>query len=85
MILALITSESAHPVIQVEPLKRFWDNSEIFLLLIVNNNKYSLHGVDNIIFGISMPDYPSKTVERKSLRLFCNFGLFCLLYSYKQQ
>ena len=33
MILALITSESAHPIIQVEQLKqRFWHNSEICLL-----------------------------------------------------
>ena len=32
MILVLITLESAHPIIQVEPLKpRFWDNSEICL------------------------------------------------------
>ena len=33
MILALITSESAHPIIQVEQLKQhFWHNSEICLL-----------------------------------------------------
>ena len=31
--------------------------------LVVNNNKYLSHVVDNIIFGISVPDYPSRTVE----------------------
>ena len=34
----------------------------------------------SIIFGISVLDYPSRTVESKSLRLFWNFGIFCLLY-----
>ena len=58
--------------------------------LVVNNNKYLpyvfvltkylLNVVDNNIFGISIPNYPSRTVESNSLRLFCNFGVFCLLY-----
>ena len=40
--LTLIYSESAYPTIPVEPLKsRFWNNSEIYLLLVVNDNKYS--------------------------------------------
>ena len=38
------------------------------------------HLVDNIIFGISVPDYPSRAVESNSLRSFWNFGIFCLLY-----
>ena len=31
--------------------------------LVVNNNKYLSHVVDNIIFGINVPDYPTRTVE----------------------
>ena len=58
----------------------FWDNSEICLLFSRKQQQILSYVVDNIIFGISVPDYPSKTVESKSLRLFCNFGLFCLLY-----
>ena len=54
-------SESAHPITPVEPLKSFL-------------GQFSLpHIVDNIIFGISVPDYPSRTVESKCLRLFWNF------------
>ena len=42
----------------------------------VNNYKYLSYVVDNIIFGISTPDYPSRTFESKSLRLFCNLVYF---------
>ena len=52
----------------------------ICLLLVVNSNKYLSYVVDNVIFGISVPDNPSRTVESNSLRLFCNFGVFCLPY-----
>ena len=48
--------------------------------LVVNNNKYLSYVIDNIIFGISVPDYPSRIVESNSLRLFWNFCIFCLLY-----
>ena len=41
----------------------FVHNSEICLLLFLKNKKYLLHVVDNIIIGISVPDYPRKTVE----------------------
>ena len=57
--------------------------------LVVNNNKYLSYIVDNIIFGISVllfsvySDYPSRTVESKSLRLFWNFSKFCLPYEFK--
>ena len=82
MIFALITSESAHSIIQVEHLKqRFWQNYEICYLLVNNNTIYLLHVVDDIIFGFNVLDYPSRTVESRSLWLFCNIGLFCLLYS----
>ena len=50
--------------------------------LFVNNNKYLPHVVDNIIFGISVPDYPSRTVESNSLRSFRNFTISCLLYTH---
>ena len=40
--------------------------------LFVNNNQYLRHVVDNIIFRISVPNYPSRTVENNSLRLYCN-------------
>ena len=29
---------------------------------------------------LSVPDYPGRTVESNSLRLYWNFMLFCLLY-----
>ena len=50
--------------------------------LVLNNNKYLPHVVDNIIFGISVPDCLSRTVESNSLRLFWNFCILCLLYLY---
>ena len=31
--------------------------------LFVSNNKYLLHAVDNIIFGMSVLDYPSRTAD----------------------
>ena len=40
----------------------------IYFLVVNNNNEYLLHVVDNIIFGINVPDYPSRNVESKSLR-----------------
>ena len=52
----------------------------MYLLLVTNKNYYLPHVVDNFIFGISVPDYPSRTVESNTLRLFCSFGRFCLLY-----
>ena len=52
----------------------------------VNNNKYFSHVVDKlpkiIIFGISVPDYPSRTVESNPLRSFWNFSILFTLYSY---
>ena len=30
----------------------------VFVVVVVNNNKNQSHVVDNIIFGISVPDYP---------------------------
>ena len=81
MSLTLSNSESAYLITPVVTLKpRFWDNSVFVYILVVNNNKYLSYVVDNIIFGISVPDYPNRTVESKSLRLFCNFGVFCLFY-----
>ena len=64
MLLTISYSESAYPITPVEPLKpRFWDNSVFVYILVLNNNKYLSYVVDNIIFGISVPDYPSRTVE----------------------
>ena len=57
MLLIISYSESAYPITLVEALKpRFCDNSEICLLLVVNNTKYLLYVNDNIIFGITAPD-----------------------------
>ena len=39
------------------------------------------YATDNIIFGISVPDYPRTTVETTYLRNF----IICLLFSRKQQ
>ena len=64
MLLTRSYSESAFLSATGEPLKpRFWDNSVFLYILVVNNNKYLSYVVDNIIFGISVPDYPSRTVE----------------------
>ena len=50
-------------------------NLKFVYFLVVNNNKYLPHVVDNIIFGINVPDYPSRTVESKSLLSFWNFKI----------
>ena len=74
-------SKSAYPITPVEPLKpRFYTILKFVYFSVVNNNKYLLHVVDNIIFGISVPDNPSTTVENNSLRSFWNFSILCLLY-----
>ena len=81
MLLTISYSESAYPITPVVTLKPcFWDNSVFVYILVVNNNKYLSYVVDNIIFGISVPDYPSRTVETNSLRIFWNFCISCLLY-----
>ena len=67
----ILYSESAYPITPVEPLKpRFWHNSEICLLLVVKNNKYVSCVVENFIFGINVPDYPSRPVEGTFLGQF---------------
>ena len=54
-----------------KPLEqRFWDNFEICLLYVHINNKYLPHVVDNVIFGISGPDYPIITVGTTILGQF---------------
>ena len=67
------------------PLYNPWNHASGTILkfvyfLVVNNNKYLSCVVDNIMFRTSVPDYPSRTVESNSLRLFWNFCIFCLLY-----
>ena len=44
--------------------------------LVVNNNKYFLYIVDNTIFGISVPDYPNRTVETTLLAQFWTLFTF---------
>ena len=69
--LTISYSESASSITPVEPLKpRFYTILKFVYFLVVNNNKCLSYFVDNIIFGISVPDYPSRTVESNSLRLF---------------
>ena len=81
MLLTISYSESASSITAVEPLKpRFYTILKFVYFFVVNNNKYLSYVVDNIIFGISVPDYPSITVESNSLRSFLNFSKFCLLY-----
>ena len=80
-LVALIYSESALPITPIY----LWNHVsgtilKFFFFKVVNNNKYFSYVVDSIIFGISVPDYHSRTVESKSLRLFWNFSIFCLLY-----
>ena len=80
VILSLIYSQSARPISQVSWNHVFVSIQKFVFFLVVNNNKYLPHVVENIMFGISVPDYPIRTVENNSLRLFWNFGIFCLLY-----
>ena len=71
MSLTLSNWESAYLITPVVTLKpRFWDNSVFVYILVANNNKYLPHVVNNIIFGISVPDYPSRTVETTFLGQF---------------
>ena len=60
--------------------KPIMKNSLVYFLF-KKTNKYLPYVVDDIIFGISVPDYPSRTVESNSLRSFWNFSIFCLLYT----
>ena len=82
VMLALIKLESV-PITSNSPSKncRFWDNSVLVYILVVNNNKYLSHVVDIIKIGISVPDYPSSNVEITFLVQFC----ICLHLSGKQQ
>ena len=43
---------------------------------VLNNNKYLPHVVDNIIFGIRILGYPSRTVETRFLGEFWNLITF---------
>ena len=64
-------SESAYPITPVEPLKpRFYTILKFVYFLFINNNKYLVHVVDSMIIGISVPDYPSRTVETTLLAQF---------------
>ena len=75
--LTISYSESASSITPVEPLKpRFYTILKFVYFLVVNNNKYSVHVVDNIIFGISIPDYPSRTVETTFLAQFLSLSTF---------
>ena len=44
--------------------------------LLVNNNRYLSNVVDNIIFGISVPDYPIIAYIVAESRLYDHFGIF---------
>ena len=71
MLLTVSYLESAYPITPVEQLKpRFYTILKFVYFLVVNNNKYLVHVVDNIIFGISVPDYLSRTVETTLLAQF---------------
>ena len=68
-----------HPINLVKLFKpRSWKILKLVYFLVVNNNKYLSYVVDVIKFGISVTDYPSRTVESNSLRLFSN--LVCSVY-----
>ena len=59
---------------------RFLANFKISWLFSRKQQKYLSCVVDNIIFGISVPDYPSRNVETTCLGEFC----ICLHFSRKQ-
>ena len=65
--LTLSYSESVSSITPIEPLKpHFYTILKFVYFLVINNTKYLVHVVDNIIFGISVPDYPSRTVESRA-------------------
>ena len=71
MPLTLSNSKSAYLITPVVTLKlRFWDISVFVCILVVNNYKYLSYVVDNIIFRISVPDYPDRKVETTFLLQF---------------
>ena len=56
---------------------------KICLLFIRKQQKFLSYVVNNIIFGIHVPDYPwIRTIESNALRSFWNFSIFATLYSY---
>ena len=71
--IGICTSNYPNRTVEITFLEQFWN---LFYFLIVNNNQYLSHVVDNIIFKISL----WMTVKSNSLWLFCNFGIFILLY-----
>ena len=73
MILALITSESAHPIIQVEQLKqRFWHNLKFVYYLVVNTTNI-YHMLLTISYSESM--YLITPVEPLKASLYDYFGI----------
>ena len=70
------------PITTAEPLNHVYMTILKFVyFLFVNNDKYLSYVVDNNIFGISIPDFPSSNVETTFLRQFC----ICLHFCRKQQ
>ena len=59
MLLTISYSESMFPNTPVKPLNQVSGTIlEFVYFLVINNNKYLSYVVDNIKFGISVPDYP---------------------------
>ena len=63
-----VLASSITPEVTLKP--RFWDNSVFVYIIVINNNKYLSYIVDNTIYGISEPDYPSRIVETTFLAQF---------------
>ena len=61
----LFGSPHTESITSTEPLNHVSTTilQSVLLLVVYNNNKYSSHVVDNIIFGISVLDFHSITVE----------------------
>ena len=68
MLLTISYSESAYPITPVQQLKtRFYKDFINCLLHSRKQQQKLLHGVDNIIFGINVTDYP---IGHKHIGLF---------------
>ena len=74
-------NEAFHSIAILSNLFNTVDHVFICLLFSHKQKKYLSHVVDNIIFGISVPDYPRISVEIT----FLGKIIMCLLFSRKQQ
>ena len=66
-----LNQSSSQVILEKNPVETaFLDTILKLVYFLVVNNKYLRHIVDNILFGISVPDHPSRNVETMFLGQF---------------